>query len=292
MGRDGSVVSVAAPDAVNQELYGIVTAVSSGTYTDADGSSYTARIYTITDTSGASSDYIYEDQYIVAGNVVKVTFSSGKTQITRLSSNRISGTVNAENKTIGQWDLSDQVQILDVSGTKAVRIYPSRLDGVALSSEDVIYCAFDASGRITHLILDDVTHDMHTYGLVTKVSSNAESNIKTYTYYEDGALKTLSAVTGMHTAGYGGCMIQKENGAITRMTALFSFRATEIGANYVYSGSTKYTLSGSVSVYVRRNSGYYLSSVSDISDLTQYTVTAYFDKAEREGGRVRVLLAE
>ena len=56
-------------------------------------------------------------------------------------------------------------------------------------------------------------------------------------------------------------------------------------------GSYKYTLSDSVLVYEFRDGRYYLSSLARAED-SAATVTAYYDRSESSGGRVRVIVVK
>ena len=67
------------------------------------------------------------------GNIVTVSYIKGEIKITRTSSSSLSGTISNDGKRLGDYILSDDVQILDVSkvGDFSV-VYPSRLQGVTL----------------------------------------------------------------------------------------------------------------------------------------------------------------
>ena len=61
-----------------------------------------------------------------------------------------------------------------------------------------------------------------------------------------------------------------------------------MGSQFV-SGSQKYTLSDSVAVYEFRSGQYFLSSLARAEE-SQGSLTAWYDKAESDGGRVRIIV--
>ena len=75
------------------------------------------------------------------------------------------------------------------------------------------------------------------------------------------------------------------------MTSLLSAKTGRIVGNQFVAGNQKYTLSDSVLVYELRDGRYYLSSLARAEDSTA-TVTAYYDRAESSGGRVRVIVVK
>ena len=75
-----------------------------------------------------------------------------------------------------------------------------------------------------------------------------------------------------------------------RMYSLTSAGEGEISGNRFTAGNRSYTLSDQVLVYERRGSQYYLSSLAR-AESGGFTLTAWYDKAESEGGRIRVIVA-
>ena len=59
----------------------------------------------------------------------------------------------------------------------------------------------------------------------------------------------------------------------------------------LYAGSRQYTIAEDALVYELRDGDYYLSSLALVPG-GGFTLTGWYDKPEREGGRIRVVLAE
>ena len=74
------------------------------------------------------------------------------------------------------------MEILDVSGSAAVRVYPQRLAGMSLAEGNVSYYHLNGAGEIDRLVLKDATGDMYAYGVVTRISSSKDGSMKGYDY--------------------------------------------------------------------------------------------------------------
>ncbi|MCI9651353.1 MAG: S-layer homology domain-containing protein, partial [Lachnospiraceae bacterium] len=75
-----------------------------------------------------------------------------------------------------------------------------------------------------------------------------------------------------------------------KLYALTAAQAGQVSGNQFVTGNQRYTLSDSVVVYEYRDGRYYLSSLARAEG--GGTVTAWYDKAESEGGRVRVIVVK
>ena len=73
-----------------------------------------------------------------------------------------------------------------------------------------------------------------------------------------------------------------------RLYSLTSAGTGHVSGGQFISGSKKYTLSDGVLVYENRDGRYYLSSLARAESAG--SVTGWYDKAESEGGRIRVIV--
>ena len=81
-------------------------------------------------------------------------------------------------------------------------------------------------------------------------------------------------------------------GGVERIFNLDGVRLESVeGKQGFTSGNKTYTISDSVAVYEVRNGNYYYTSLERVTG-GDYTLTGYYDKAESEGGRIRVILAQ
>lgn len=297
LGRDNEVVSVLAPGSysASANLCGVITALGSASYTDASGNSYTDYTITLTATNGASYTYTAEKSSSwKVGSLVQVTVSGSSVSVKSLSSgSTLSGKVNSTGTALGRYSLASDVEILDVSGSAALRVYPSRLAGITMDTDDIRYSARNSDGEITKLILDDFTGDLYQYGVVLSVSesSGGMSLSGRYTYDIGGQSYSHSTNGSTLNVSTGPAKFLTDEGILSSVSSLSSVKVDAITGNTLTaaSGST-YTLSESVVVYEVKNGSYYYSSLGAVLG-GSYTLTAYYDRTDSEGGRIRVILA-
>lgn len=107
-----------------------------------------------------------------AGWLVEITVSPDGENVERIDSRSTSGTINEAATALGSAALADDVEILDTTSEGvAGTVSPSRLSGVTLSDADVRYYTTNENGQIDRLILNDVTGDLWTYGVLDDVKN-------------------------------------------------------------------------------------------------------------------------
>jgi hypothetical protein len=305
LGRDNEVVAaISSSDyaSASSEVCGIVTDVSTATYTNALGHDYTTYEITVVSTDG--SKYTYPVDYNSnAGTLVKVAYSDSGMKITWLPSSLISGRVSAAATSIGDAAIASDVEILDVytstsgsqSSVSSKRIYAPRLAGLTLSESDVLYCGYNARGEVDRLILDDFTGDLYQYGVITSASEerttggNQTSISSSYTYDIGGQSYSLNLDSTILHVSEGPARFRIENGTVDSVRNLTSVSLDSIAGMNGYSSNQPYTLSEDVAVYELRGGDYHYSSLGIAKD-GGYTMTGYYDKPESKGGRIRVIV--
>lgn len=135
LGREGKVAYALPAEEYADTVAGVVTATGTATYYNAVGNAYTARTITVTATDGNSYTYPCSNTSIEEGNLVSIGFGSSETDVSILKTSSVTGKVSG--RTIGSRTMADDVRILDVNDTNAVRVYYSRLNGAVLESGDV-----------------------------------------------------------------------------------------------------------------------------------------------------------
>lgn len=300
LGKDGQVADVLqqSENSTAAVLYGYLIDSGTKTYTGTDGNSYDSYYITMVDASGTELEYPISFSYSDYKNsVIKVVIQSGEVTVSTAKNNQsLSGKIDASANMLGDVPLAEDVAILDVVTGDAVyasaytSVYPQRLDGVQLSRDSILYAGKNSSGEISELILKDVTGDCYSYGIVTSVTG-AGSN---YTYrYDVGG--TASSVTGKYSVYSGqGVKLLRNGNSVDKMIALTRLDASvsAVTQTALTADDTSYLLSPSVAVYQRVSSSSYMQlSLSEVIENTDsYNITAYYDKAERSGGRIRVLI--
>ena len=145
-----------------------------------------------------------------AGWLVEITVSPDGENVERIDSRSTSGTINEAATALGNAALADDVEILDTTSEGvAGTVRPSRLSGVTLSDLDVRYYTVNDAGQIDRLILNDVTGDLWSYGVLDDVKNLAMnySDLKSLVTSiaagdsASGTTTTTGTTTGAATGG-------------------------------------------------------------------------------------------
>ena len=294
LGRDGGVAAV-EEGAISEGdgPVGLITGIGTGTYSDGRGGSYMARTALLLATDGRTYRYQVPDG-LKEGDLVRVTLSaSGETDLKKVRSDAVSGKVNGDGTKVGSLDLARDAEILDVSGSRGVRVPAGRLAGITLSASTVRYCSTNSAGEIERLILNDVTGDIHSYGILTELTAVSANEFTSYYTYElnvGGAAITVPSTTTRFPVEEGPVQIKGDPAAPEKLYSLTAMKNGEIAGGRFTAGNTSCTLSDSVVAYEHRNGTYYLSSLSRVKE-GGFTLTGWYDKTEANGGRIRVIVA-
>jgi hypothetical protein len=302
LGMNGDVVGVADAEELNTTRYGMAVATGVKSYTDRSGRVQTANTVSVVCTDGSIYEYEYSGLSIDDGDLLQIGFTGTGTSVKRLTEKRLAGTVNASATGLGSYTFADEIRILDTTANNSYcKVYPSRLAGLTLSSSKIRYYATDDSGRISDLILNDVTGDAYKYGILTSVhesDGSAEGSIRvssSYTYLLDGSQGTFSSSTKMFgISGQGPALMEFDGGTLVKLRKLTELSLTSLSSVYAQSSSGQYRLSDDCDIYLysSKDSAYYLSNLSSVSDTDSYTLYGYYDKLPGEGGRIRIFVAK
>lgn len=296
LGRDGEVAGIAGGSAVlSGTQYGFVTETGKKDFTNPDNTVYSSYYAKVVTPDGNVNEYATDADYSSQKCAVsRVTFSNGKAVLTRQrSEGGVSGKVSASKNKIGNYTFADNVQILDTVGKSDddaalwCKVYPQRLDGVTISSSRVRYCSINSSGEIEKLILDDVTGDLYTYGVITRTEKGGS-----YTIDINGTQGIY--MTGFSTTTKGPHRLNMSNGEIHSMQALtqYSSRISSLDTTHAVIANQEYLLSDKVVVYKKTDFTNYMKITLNEAIESEYSMTAYYDKPASSGGRIRIIVAE
>ena len=294
LGRQGKVAAATAPIETTSERCGVVTKVTRESYSDGYHSSYTADTITLLATDGQSYQYECTSYTYDVGDLVGVNIAAdGTVSLKRLSPTRLSGKVNSKGTKIGSTPLADGVEILDVYEGSGTRIFPSRLAGITLNKDMVLYYTLNGSGEIDRLILEDVTGDNYHYGILTdmvEIPTGTLTTYYTYVYDVGGTTYTLANSTTGFPVSTGGIMLKGDLNNPDKMYRLTKLEADRISGNLLIAGNRSYTMADDVVIYEYRNGSYYLSSAQRVTE-KGLSLTGWYGKAESSGGRIRIVVA-
>ena len=297
LGRDGAVAAVSEGDGMGSASaagqVGVVTAIETASYPDGKGGNYTARTAVVLCTDGKT--YRYQTASgLREGSLVRVTVSGqGETELKTLSSASLTGKVNAAGTKVGSETLAEGAEILDVSGSQGVRVYPDRLAGLSLSGSMVRYYSKNSAGEIDRMVLSGVTGDMYQYGILTDLECVGAGEFSSYYTYEldvEGRTAVIPQTTTRYPVEQGPVGLKGTLQDPEGLFALTCTRTGEVSGNRFLAGNSTYTISDRVAVYELRGGDYYLSTLARVRD-GGYTLTGWYDKADANGGRIRVIVA-
>ncbi len=169
LGMNNEAVAVLTGEQADEVFYGVVQSASRSLIEE-NGADVQQTV-TVACTDGVTRAVnVDKSLNYPAGWLVEITVDENGENVTALCEKSVSGTFNADGTALGEYPLADDVQILDTTAEGvAGTIRPSRLSGVTLSASDVKYYTTNAAGEIDRLILDDVTGDLWTYGVLDDV---------------------------------------------------------------------------------------------------------------------------
>ncbi len=306
LGRDGGVADVISPGSSgsSEVVYGYLTDAGKKTFTDAYGEPYSAYYVTVVQPDGSSYEYIAKTDYSThLSRVVKVAFTDGVAQVTWQNQTKaLSGLVDAAGRSIGSTAVADTIQILDVGTQDSTETpiyattYLQRLDGVTLSSDSVLFYTQNSEGEVDTLFLNNVTGDAFSYGLVTAASSRSSdmSASGSYTIDVGGTVQSISTNAAYSVYRGNAVQLSIQGGQVDTLLALteLSEKVTNLTETYLETSEDTYLLSDSVAVYERTADYKYLyTPLSEIiGTLDTGRLTAYYDKPQSRGGRIRILV--
>ncbi len=292
LGRNGEVAGVAGGSSSAVSNYGFVTESGKKDFTNPDNSTYSSYYAKVVTADGIVNEYETKNNpESMVCSVVRVSFKDGKATLSRTNGNDMpSGTVSVSRGTIGNMRMADDIKILDTSGVYFddapgyFRIYPQRIDGVKLSSSNVRYYSKNSAGEIDELILSDVTGDTYTYGLIIRGENGS------YTIDTDGTQQIY--MTGFGTTARGPHRLKIYKGEVKSMVGLVQHqqRISELTRTEATIGTQKYLLSDKVIVYKKTDT--YMKIPLDEAINGNYKLTAYYDKSQSSGGRIRIIIAQ
>ena len=192
LGMDDEVVRVLTGSEADQVFYGVVQDSSRSLIED-NGADVLQNV-TVTCTDGViRTVQVDKSLNYPAGWLVEITVDENGESIRSIDEKHTSGAFNSGSTALGGTALAEDVEILDTTGEgMAGTIRPSRLSGVTLASDDVRYYTTNEAGEIDRLILDNVTGDLWTYGVLDDVRN-----------LTDAAAAAIDGTSGSDTGSSG-----------------------------------------------------------------------------------------
>ena len=300
LGKDGKTAAgVVTSSTASGTQYGYVIDAGKKNFSGNDSTSYSSYYVKIAAADGCEYEYpVRNNAADYLGRVVKLSTTSSGTNVSSVQSGGITGIVDADNMKIGTYDISEDCKIIDTGNLLSTnepiynRLYLQRLDGMNLTPGQVAFAGKNSRGEIDELILSAATGDIYSYGIAVASSSSNSSGARSIKVDIDGSV--LNADISVSGVGNGTpCSIRSYNGKHTVVSGLnrYSGNGTNLTQSTIDIGSGTYKLSDEIAVY--KETGVLSYSLISINDAIEgnYTLTAYYDREEASGGRIRVIIA-
>lgn len=300
--RDGGCAAAYDTETLYDTQAGLAISVGTKSVLTADGTEKTGTYATVLLLSGERIDVPVSSYSTgLAGSPVTVSYGSGEPTVTAGGGASVSGRVDAAAGTIGGVRVAESCAIYDLDEyDNYVSLTLARLDGVQLAGGDVLLAEYDVSGAVSGMILDDVSGDTRSYGVVLSVSereqlggfgSGATSLSGSYQYDIGGTARTYSTQNSTLGLSAGPVAVLMSGGQPASFRSLLRLSEKIESVDYLYvrtASGAKYRLADDTACYVLSGSTPVYTSLSEARS-GAYTVTAYYDRAESSGGRIRVL---
>ena len=294
IGMDGTVADVVSAEESSSICYGVVTANGNGSYVTAGGAIEAGRTVQLFCTDGTTRTFT-ANASIRVGSVVSISYSGGRTVVRSIGGKSLSGQVNRDGTKFGDLKFAPDVQILDTDrdGNYAL-IYPSRLAGCRLDRDDVRWYATNEDEEITHLILNNATGDIYTYGLLTDVVeiSTGLSITSSYSYVINGTPGVHVPSGTMYNVENGGARFLYVDGQIDGIRNLERVEVDDITDTRLTADGKSYKISEQVQVYLRSGGTYLLTNLAAVGDTGSYDLVGWYDDLNvSAGGLIRIIVA-
>ena len=212
LGMNNEAVAVLTGEEADSVFYGVVQ-TASRSLTEENGADVLQSVQVACTDGVTRTVNVDKSLNFPAGWLVKITVNADGENVETLNGQSVSGTIRADGTALGDAALASDVEILDTTAEGlAGTVSPSRLSGVTLSDLDVRYYTVNDAGQIDRLILNDVTGDLWSYGVLDDVKNLAMnySDLKSLVTgiaagdSASGTTTTTGTTTGAATGGTDG----------------------------------------------------------------------------------------
>ena len=173
LGMDNEVADVVTGEEADSVFYGVVQSASRSLVED-NGADVLQKVSVMCTDGITRTVNVDKSLNYPSGWLVEIRVSPEGENVAAISSKAVSGTINENATMLGDYRLADDVQILDTTSEGvAGTVRPSRLAGTTLNALNVRYYTLNEKGEIDRLILNDVTGDLWSYGVLDDIRNIA-----------------------------------------------------------------------------------------------------------------------
>ena len=173
LGMNNEVADVITGEEADSVFYGVVQSSSRNLVED-NGADVLQRVAIMCTDGIVRTVNVDKSLNLPKGWLVEISVTPEGENVETISGKSLTGKVSADGTTLGSYALADDVQILDTTSEgMAGTVRPSRLSGTNLNALNVRYYTLNENGQIDRLILNDVTGDLWTYGVLDDIKNLA-----------------------------------------------------------------------------------------------------------------------
>ncbi len=307
LGMDGKVVDVVDLNSSDTANYGILISYTTEMSNDASESGKQYNYITVINGEGNTMKYKTKTNYSERiGDVGKLSFDNDGYAmfVTITTGSNISGEIDKNNRKIGnRWLTSDCVIIERTyapdtrTGTATAHVIELKdITASELTARQVIYGVTSGDfGDISLLIVENVTNDQYTYGVLVNMGGrvNSTSTSGTYEVFSNGSTKTYSANFYNNITPGTAVALELDGSKLVGIKKLVAVETgvsvSAIDFSRVKIGDDVYRLSDNLQIIKRTSSGYMGMSRNELTELVGKTVNLYADTLTTLGGVIRVI---
>ena len=173
LGMNNEVADVITGEEADSVFYGVVQSSSRNLVED-NGADVLQRVAIMCTDGIVRTVNVDKSLNLPKGWLVEISVTPEGENVEAISGKSLTGKVSADGTTLGSYALADDVQILDTTSEgMAGTVRPSRLSGTNLNALNVRHYTLNENGQIDRLILNDVTGDLWTYGVLDDIKNLA-----------------------------------------------------------------------------------------------------------------------
>lgn len=291
---DLKVAAVISAQKLSVENTGYIKSVSS------DSESVTVVLPNGITLSGEPDVLGYNTSFIAQGQLVKVSSNaSGSLLLEELRLVLPWAKLDVTNATLGKNQLSSDCTIYDtVNGKCAAEVELSDIALSEIDEENVLHAEYDSSGKVSLLVLNDVTGDCYDYGYLEFYSTSEDAGVFGTNVINTLGVENSSSSATMYTYDSAGAYMDGKAGGIAAsgkyvqahvlLSSVTADRAA-FSTDYVTVGSITLPLADDLVVYIKDTDtwGGTLADARSYSD----SLTVYYDRAPEKGGKARFIVA-
>lgn len=306
LGRDGKIVDVVDLNTSGASNYGILLSTGSEMSDDILESGQQYNYFTFINGEGNTVDYRTKQDYSERiGDIGKISFDEdGNALFGNLVPNAsVTGKVDKNNNKIGDHWLTSDCVILERMYAPSTRVGTATAQVIdiedinvsELTAKHVLYAVTSGEfGDISMMIVENVTNNQYTYGVLKSMKGNSQSATAIYEVFTNGTTVTKNASFYSKIGSGAGVAMILDGNSLASIKALTKVegasRLNAIDFSRVRAGSSTYKMGNDIQIVKKMGSEYTSISSDEAQNYIGNTVSLYADTAISLGGLIRIVV--